>query len=48
MELADIEWATHILRNLWLKMNDMVFNKKFKSPTNVVQETKVEYEDYRL
>lgn len=29
-------------------MNDMVFNKKFKSLASMAQETKVEYEDYQL
>lgn len=47
LELLDIEWAACILRNLWLRRNEVIFNK-FKIPTRVVLEAKFELENYHL
>lgn len=43
---ADIALATIILKVLWWRINDFVFNKVFKSPSRLVQIAKMDLEKY--
>lgn len=44
----DIALVVVIMRNLWMRRNEFVFNNIFKAPLIVVQTTKVELNEYVL
>lgn len=47
METSEISLAATIMRNIWLRRNDIVFNNSFQSPLRIIQITaRVELEEF--
>lgn len=45
LDQSDIGLVALIMRNIWMRRNDYVFNNVFKAPLRVVQSTKLDLEE---
>lgn len=48
LKQSEVEMVAILLRNIWLRQNELAFNKVFKSPSGVAHKTNIEWENYHL
>lgn len=48
MSLEELTFVAAIMRHIWIKQNDIIFNNKMKGPLQVIEAARIDLQEFSI